>query len=65
MSDKHVKSYFEYEYKPKDVQSQLTNMNVYDIDTFNNIKCVPYANCIYRLSKISGKYHRDISVKEY
>ena len=40
-------------------------MVVYDIETFSTIKCVPYANCIYRLSKISGKYYRDISEKEY
>ena len=40
-------------------------MIVYDIETFSTIKCVPYANCIYRLSKISGKYYRDISKKEY
>ena len=65
ISDKHVKSYIKYEYKPKKVQSQLTNMIVYVIETFNTIKCVPYANCIYRLSKISGKYYRDISEKEY
>ena len=38
----------------------LTNMIVYDIETFSTIKCIPYANCIYRLSKISGKYYRDI-----
>ena len=61
ISDKHVKSYIKYEYKPKKVQSQLTNMTVYDIETFSTTKCVPYANCIYRLSKISGKYYRDIS----
>ena len=65
ISDKHVKCYIKYEYKPKKVQSQLTNMVVYDIETFSTIKCVPYANCIYRLSKISGKYYRDISEKEY
>ena len=65
ISDKHVKSYIKYEYKPKKVQYQLTNMVVYDIETFSTIKCVPYANCIYRLSKISGKYYRDISEKEY
>ena len=65
ISDKHVKSYIKYEYKPKKVQSQLTNMIVYDIETFSTIKCVPYANCIYRLGKISGKYYRDISEKEY
>ena len=40
-------------------------MIVYDIETFNTIKCVPYANCIYRLSKISGKYYRDVSEREY
>ena len=40
-------------------------MIVYDIETFSNIKCVPYANCIYRLSKVSGKNYRDISEKEY
>ena len=65
ISEKHVKSYIKYEYKPKKVQSQLTNMIVYDIETFSTNKCVPYANCIYRLKKISGKYYRDISEKEY
>ena len=65
ISDKHVKIYIKYEYKPKKVQSQRTNMIVYDIETFSTIKCVPYANCIYRLSTISGKYYRDISEKEY
>ena len=65
ISDKHVKSFIKYEYKPKKVQSQLTNVVVYDIETFSTIKCVPYANCFYRLSKISGKYYRDISEKEY
>ena len=40
-------------------------MIVYDIETFSTIKCVPYANCIYRLNKLSGKYYRDISEKEY
>ena len=44
ISDKHVKSYIKYEYKPKKVQSQLTNMVDYDIETFSTIKCVPYAN---------------------
>ena len=40
-------------------------MIIYDIETFSTIKCVPYASCIYRLSKISGKYYRDTSEKEY
>ena len=65
ISDKHVKSFIKYEYKPKKVQSQLTNMVVFDIETFNTERAVPYAICIYRLSKLSGKYNRDISEKEY
>ena len=39
-------------------------MIVYDIETLNIIKCVPYAKCIYRLSKNSGKNYRDISDRE-
>ena len=65
ISDKHVKSYIKYEYKPEKVQSQLTSFNVYDIETFNTVKCVPYANCIFRISEISGKMYRDLSNKEY
>ena len=65
ISDKHVKSYIKYEYKPKNVQSQLTNMVVFDLETFNIDKAVPYASCIYRLSKLSGKYNRDITQREY
>ena len=65
MSDKHVESFIKYEYKPKKVQSQLSNMVVHDKETFNTDGAVPNAKCIYRLSKLSGKYNRDISKKEY
>ena len=40
-------------------------MIVYNIEIFNTITCVHYAICIFRLSKCSGKYHQDISEKEY
>ena len=63
--DKHVKSFIKYEYNPKKVKSPLTNKVVYDLETFNKIRAVPYSSCIYKLSKISGKYHRDISEQEY
>ena len=39
--DKHNKNFVEYEYKPKKVQSQSTNMIVYDIQTFNTDRAVP------------------------
>ena len=65
LSAKHVKSFIKYEYKPKKVQSQLTNMIVYELETFNTDKAVPYANCMYRFSKNSGKFNRDITQREY
>ena len=49
----------------KKVISQLNIMVVYDIETFNTDRAVPYAICIYRLKKLSGKYNRDISEKVY
>ena len=64
ISDKRVKSLIKYEYKPKKVQSQLTDMVVHDIETLDTIKCVPYSTCIYRLSKISGKNDGDITERE-
>ena len=40
-------------------------MIVYDLETFNTDKVVAYANCIYRLSKISGQQNRDITQREF
>ena len=65
VSDKHGKSYIKYEYNPKKVISPLTNIVVYDLETFNKIRAVPYSSYIYKLSKISGIYHRDISKQEH
>ena len=36
ISDKHVKSFIKYAYKPKKVQSPLTILVVYDLETFNS-----------------------------
>ena len=47
------------------IQSQLTNLIVYDKETFNTVKCVPYVICIYTLSKFSGIHKRDTTEKEY
>ena len=65
ISDKHVKSFIKYEYNPKKFKSPLTNIVVYDLETFKKIKAVPYCSCIHKVSKNSGKYHRDISEPEY
>ena len=39
-------------------------MVVYDLEAFNTDKAVPYAICLFRLSKTSGKYNRDITQRE-
>ena len=63
--DKHVKKFIKYEYKPKKAQSPLTNIIVYDLKTFKKVRAVAYCSCMYKLSKLSSKYHRGISEQEY
>ena len=65
ISDKHVKSFIKYEYNPKKVKSPLTNIVVFDLETSNKVRAVPYCSCIDKLSKIAGNYHRDISEQDY
>ena len=65
ISGKHVKKNFKNEYKPKKVQSPLTKIVVYGLVTFNKIPVVPYCSYIYKLRKVSGKYHRGISEQDY
>ena len=65
ISGKHVKSFIRYEDKPKKVQSPLTNIVVYDLETFKKTRAVLFCSCIYKLIKISGRYHRDKSEQEY
>ena len=36
ISPNNVNSFIKYEYKPKKIESQLTNFLVYDIETYNN-----------------------------
>ena len=36
-------------------------MIVYVLETFETDRAIPYANCIYRLIKLSDKYFRDIT----
>ena len=45
ISDKHVINFIKYEYKPKKVQSALTNTFVYDLQTYNKDRVVPYCSC--------------------
>ena len=51
--------------KLKNVQSPLTNIILYDLETFDIVRAVLYCSCIYKVSKNPGKNHRDISEQDY
>ena len=65
ISDKHVEGFNKDEYKLRKIPSPLTNIIVYDLETFSKIGVVPYSSCIYKLSKSSGKSNWDTSEQEY
>ena len=46
ISDKLVKSFIKYEHIPRKVRSPLTKTVVYYLETFNEIRAVPYCSCI-------------------
>ena len=64
IKDENVNSHFEYIYKPKKIESHLTNFIVYDIETHNTDRARPYVFSFYRLSKLAGRYNRDLNPNE-
>ena len=64
ITEENVKSHFEYIYKPKKIESHLTNFIVYDLETQNTDRARHYVFCFYRLSKLAGRYNRDLTHDE-
>ena len=64
VTEENVKCNSEYIYKPKRIESQLTIYIVYDLETQNTDRARPYVFCFYRLSKLGGRYNRDITSDE-
>ena len=54
----------EYKFNPKKVDSQLNNVIVYDIETYNKERAIPYAIGFYPVSKIVSKWDRDLTQTE-
>ena len=50
MSDKHVKKFIKYEYNLYKVQSPLTNIKCFVIETFNKVRVVRYCSRTKKLS---------------
>ena len=46
------------------IQSPLTNIFVYNLETYNKDIAVPYCSCIWKLKTISGKCNRDTREKK-
>ena len=64
ITEENAKSHFEYIYKPKIIKSDLTNFIVCDLETHNTDRGRPYVFCFYRLSKLAGRYNRDLTLDE-
>ena len=56
--------FFEYIFKPKKIESHLTNFIVYDLETHKTDRVRPYVFCFYRLIKLSGRYNLDLTKNE-
>ena len=64
ITEENVNSHFKYEFIPKEIESHLANVNVYDLETHNTDRTRPYVFCFYRLSKLAGRYYRDLTKDE-
>ena len=64
ITEENVKSHFEYKFIPKKIESHLTNSITYDLQTHNTDRARPYVFCFYRLSKLGGRYNRDLTPSE-
>ena len=65
ITEENVNSHFKYEFIPKKIESHLTSFIVYDIETHNTDRTRPYCISLYRISKIAGRYNRDLTPHEY
>ena len=64
ITEENVNSHYKYEFIPKKIDSHLTNFIVYDLETYSTDRARPYVFCFYRLSKLAGKYNRDLTPNE-
>ena len=64
ITEENVKSHFEYIYKPNKIESHLTNFIGYDLETHNTDRARHYVFCFYRISKLAGRYNRDLTSDE-
>ena len=64
ITEENVSSHFKYEFSPKKIDSHLTYFIVYDLETHNTDRARPYCISFYRLSKLAGRYNRELTPDE-
>ena len=64
ITEENVHSHFKYEFRPKKIESHLTKFITYDLEAHNTDRAKPYVSCFYRLSKLAGRYDRDLTPNE-
>ena len=64
ITEENVNSYFKYDFIPKKIESHLANFIVYDLETHNTDRARPNNMTFYRLSKLAGRYNRDLTPYE-
>ena len=64
ITEENVNSHFKYEFIPKKIESHLNNFIVYDLETHSTDRARPYCISFYRLSKLAGRYNRDLNPSE-
>ena len=64
ITEENVNSHFKYRFITKKIEPDLTNFIVYDIETNNTDRAGPYDMTFYRLSKLAGRYIRNLTPYE-
>ena len=64
ITEENDNSHFKYDFTPKKIESYLTNFILYDLETHNTDRARPYCISFYRLSKLAGRYNRDLTPYE-
>ena len=64
MSLDNANSFLKEKYRPENIDSQVSNVVVYDLENFYIARALPYCVSLYRLCKISSKKNRDIRIEE-
>ena len=60
ITEENVNSHFNYEFMPNKIELHLTNFILYDLETHNTDKVRPCNMSFYRLSKLAGRYKRNL-----